>query len=116
MHGRPTSRRGALVLGLVVLAGAVRLATASDHQDTPDVELNPKMDRTDVYAFPGSTPGQMVLVMNSRAFRTPAEMRGASFARRCNCAAPQRQYDVLSRFENRVSPDCACLWGLRRGV
>ena len=27
--------------------------SASDHQDTPDVELNPKMDMTDVYVFPG---------------------------------------------------------------
>lgn len=79
MNGRPISRRGALVLGLVVLAGAVRLATASDHQDTPDVELNPKMDMTDVYAFPGSAPGRIVLVMNSRAFLTPAETPGASF-------------------------------------
>ena len=26
----------------------------SDHQDTPEVELNPKQDMTDVYAFPGS--------------------------------------------------------------
>lgn len=71
-HGRPTSRRGAPVLGLVALAGAVRIATASDHQDTPDVELNPRMDMTDVHALPGSTSGRMVLEMNSRAFLTPA--------------------------------------------
>lgn len=56
-HGRPTPLRGAPVSGLAVLTGAVGLAIASDDQDTPDVELSPKMDTTDVYAFPGSKPG-----------------------------------------------------------
>jgi hypothetical protein len=83
MHARPTSRRRALVAGLVVLvgaAGAVGLALGSDHQDTPEVELNPKMDMTDVYAFPGATAGRIVLVMNSRAFLTPgATAAAASF-------------------------------------
>jgi hypothetical protein len=72
---RITHRR-ALVAGLFVAAGAAgatALATGSDHQDTPDVELNPKMDMTDVYVFPSSTPGRIVLVMNSRAFLTPAQ-------------------------------------------
>ena len=46
---------------------------ASDHQDTADVELNPSMDMTDVYAFPGSAPGRIVLILNSWAFLTPAE-------------------------------------------
>ena len=76
MHARPSSYRRVLVAGLLVAAGAagaVRLATGSDHQDTPDVELNPKMDMTDVYVFPSPTPGRVVLVMNSRAFLTPAQ-------------------------------------------
>jgi hypothetical protein len=80
MHARPTSRRRALVAGLVVLvgaAGAVGLALGSDHQDTPEVELNPKMDMTDVYAFPGATAGRIVLVMNSRAFLTPGATAAA---------------------------------------
>ena len=34
----------------------------------PEVELNPRQDMTDVYAFPGSSPRRIVLVMNSRAF------------------------------------------------
>ena len=58
MQGRPTSRRRALVAGLVALAGisgAATFAIGSDHQDTPFVELNPKSDLTDVYAFPGGT-------------------------------------------------------------
>jgi hypothetical protein len=61
-------------------AGAAGLAIGSDHQDTAEVELNPKMDMTDVYAFPGSTAGRIVLVMNSRAFLTPgATAADASF-------------------------------------
>ena len=67
-----------LALGLAAAAGLGTLA-ASDHQDTPDAELNPKMDMTDVYAFPGSAPGRIVLVLNSRAFLTPAESPGAYF-------------------------------------
>jgi hypothetical protein len=76
MLGRPTSPRWALVAAIVALAGvasAVRLATGSDHQDTPFVELNPKTDMTDVYAFPGSSAGRIVLVMDTRAFLTPAQ-------------------------------------------
>jgi uncharacterized protein DUF4331 len=76
MLGRPTSPRWALVAAVVALggvAGATHLATGSDHQDTPFVELNPKTDMTDVYAFPGSAPGRIVLVMDSRAFLTPAQ-------------------------------------------
>jgi hypothetical protein len=76
MHARPSSHRRALLGGLLVAAGAAGaagLATGSDHQDTPDVELNPKMDMTDVYVFPSPTPGRIVLVMNSRAFLTPAQ-------------------------------------------
>lgn len=69
-----------LLLGVGAAAG-VGLGTlaASDHQDTPDVELNPKMDLTDVYVFPGSAPGRIVLAMNTRAFLTPAESPGAFF-------------------------------------
>jgi hypothetical protein len=72
-----------LAAGLLVLAGAAGaagLAIGSDHQDTAEVELNPRMDMTDVYAFPGSTAGRIVLVMNSRAFLTPgATAADASF-------------------------------------
>ena len=75
MPGLPTSPRRALVAAVVALAGvagAARLAIGSDHQDTPFVELNPKTDMTDVYAFPGSAPGRIALVMDTRAFLTPA--------------------------------------------
>lgn len=75
MQGRPISQRRALVAGLVAvagIAGAATFAIGSDHQDTPYVELNPKSDLTDVYAFPGGT-GRIVLAMDTRAFLTPAE-------------------------------------------
>jgi hypothetical protein len=52
---------------------------ASDHQDSPNVELNPLQDLTDVYAFPSPTAGRIVLVMNTRAFLTPAATPTASF-------------------------------------
>jgi hypothetical protein len=84
MNARPTTRRRMLAAGFLVLAsaaGAAGLAIGSDHQDTAEVELdNPKLDMTDVYAFPGSAPGRIVLVMNSRAFLTPgAAAADASF-------------------------------------
>ena len=75
MSGRPTSRRRALVVGLVAVAGVAGAATfaiGSDHQDTPFVELNPKTDLTDVYVFPGGS-GHIVLAMDTRAFLTPAQ-------------------------------------------
>src|ERR1041385_6302462 len=60
-------------------AGAVRLARGSDHQDTPEVELNPASDMTDVYVFPGSSPDRIVLVLNSWAFITPAQTSSTYF-------------------------------------
>ena len=65
-------------LGIVGIAG-VRAARASDHQDNPLVELNPAMDMSDFYAFPGATADRVVLVLNSRPLLTPAQTPGASF-------------------------------------
>ena len=45
--------------------GLLSRAVASDHQDTPEVELNPRCDINDVYAFPGSTDDRIVLVMTT---------------------------------------------------
>jgi len=76
MLARPRFDRRVLAGALIVLAGAgtaARIAIGSDHQDTPFVELNPKTDMTDVYAFPGSSAGRIALVMNTRAFLTPAQ-------------------------------------------
>lgn len=79
MRSRRPPLAGVALLGLAGVAAALGSVAASDHQDTPDVELNPKMDLTDVYAFPGSAPGRVVLAMNTRAFLTPAQTPGASF-------------------------------------
>lgn len=67
-------------LGVLAAGGLIsRHIYASDHQDSPDVELNPAMDMTDVYAFPGSSADRIALVMNSWAFLTPAESKTVSF-------------------------------------
>ncbi|MFN8651478.1 MAG: DUF4331 family protein [Gemmatimonadales bacterium] len=74
-----TQRVAAVLLAAGALAGGVGFATASDHQDTPLVELNPRMDLTDVYAFPGSQPGRIVLVMNTSGFLSPGQTPTAAF-------------------------------------
>src|ERR1041384_5348782 len=60
-------------------AGVIRLARGSDHQDTPEVELNPASDMTDVYVFAGASPDRTVLVLNSWAFITPAQTTNTYF-------------------------------------
>jgi hypothetical protein len=65
-----------LSLGLMV---GVRATLASDHQDTPEVELSPRMDINDVYAFPGSTEDRIVLVMTTSSPITPGQAASASF-------------------------------------
>jgi Domain of unknown function (DUF4331) len=76
----PRVLAAALVVAGLIAGGLVaRRAIASDHQDSPDVELNPASDLTDFYAFPGATAGNIVLVMDSWAFLTPAETPSVSF-------------------------------------
>ncbi|MGQ0713063.1 MAG: DUF4331 family protein [Gemmatimonadaceae bacterium] len=48
------------VLGAAVL---VRQAVGSDHQQTALTELNPRLDVTDVFAFPGSSDSRLVVGM-----------------------------------------------------
>jgi uncharacterized protein DUF4331 len=69
----------ALAVATVGTAGVIRLARGSDHQDTPEVELNPATDMTDVYAFPGASPDRTVLVLNTWAFITPAQTASTYF-------------------------------------
>ena len=70
------SRRGALALALAVavvgVTAGVRALRASDHQDTPEVELAQRMDINDVYAFPGSAADRVTLVMTTASPITPA--------------------------------------------
>lgn len=67
----------AALLGGVALVS--RTVLASDHQDTPDVELSPRMDINDVYAFPGSTPDRIALVLDTSSPITPAQGPTAAF-------------------------------------
>lgn len=62
------SRRATRVVALVAAVGSIGVAGAvyaSDHQDTPEVELNPRMDINDVYAFPGSSADRIALIMTT---------------------------------------------------
>jgi hypothetical protein len=82
---RAPSRRAALTIGALLLAGAgslsiaLRSSLASDHQDTPEVELQPRLDINDVYAFPGSTADRIALVLTTSSPLTPAASAGATF-------------------------------------
>jgi hypothetical protein len=66
----------AVVLGLGVSGHAL---LASDHQDTPEVELAPRFDVNDVYAFPAATPGRVVLVLGTSSPITPAQTPSFTF-------------------------------------
>lgn len=66
---------GALTISL----GVARNSSASDHQDTPEVELSPRMDINDVYAFPGSSADRIVLVLTTSSPITPAQSAAAAF-------------------------------------
>ena len=72
---------GAAIAALAAVAsiGLSRVGRASDHQDTPEVELSPRMDINDVYAFPGATPDRIVLVLDTSSPITPGQAATASF-------------------------------------
>src|SRR4051812_11336445 len=58
---RPTGRILALAMGALAALGYAGVSLASDHQDTPEVEVNQRLDITDVWAFPGSSDDRIVL-------------------------------------------------------
>ena len=64
---------------VAVTAAVIRYAAASDHQDTPEVELSPRLDINDVYVFPGSSPDRLVLAVTTSSPLTPAGSVNASF-------------------------------------
>lgn len=69
------TRRVALALALAT-AGAVGVAgvlRASDHQDTPEVEVAQLPDINDVYAFPGASPDRIALAVTTASPITPAQ-------------------------------------------
>lgn len=62
--------------GIVASVAGIGALLASDHQDTPEVELNPAMDVNDVYAFPGSSADRVALIMTTSS---PIAGQAASF-------------------------------------
>ena len=80
--GRRFTRRATMVVGALGVAGLATVAgrvLASDHQDTPEVELNQQFDVNDVYAFPAATAGRVALVLGTSSPVTPAQTPGFSF-------------------------------------
>lgn len=75
-----TSRRwvrgGAVLVATIAALGVAQLVRASDHQDTPETELNPRSDINDVYAFPGSTADRIALILTTSS---PIAGQNASF-------------------------------------
>ena len=67
------------VAGLVATAALAGVVIASDHQDSPTVEFHPEYDVNDVYAFPGSSPDRVVLVLATHSPLTPAGTPSATF-------------------------------------
>jgi hypothetical protein len=77
LHTRRPWRVVALVaVGVLAIGITTQRVLASDHQDTPEVELNPRMDINDVYAFPGSSADRLALVMTTSS---PIAGQNASF-------------------------------------
>ncbi len=77
------SRRGVtralLAIGVATSLGVAGVMLASDHLDTPEVELNPRMDINDVYAFPagnGTSSDRITLIMTTSS---PIVGQAASF-------------------------------------
>src|SRR5262245_64815237 len=79
LPSRRTLRATAGVAAVAALAVLARPGFGSDHQDTPEVELSPRMDINDVYAFPGSSADRIVLVMTTSSPITPAQGPTAGF-------------------------------------
>ena len=72
----------AAAAGLVATAAFAGVVIASDHMDTPTVEYHPEYDVNDVYAFPGSSPDRIALVLGTSSPITPAGVRTAKFGDR----------------------------------
>lgn len=66
-------------LAVVIVGATATTVLASDHQDTPEVELSPRMDINDVYAFPGSSADRIAFVLTTSSPITPAQGATAGF-------------------------------------
>ena len=63
-RARPIRALAVIGAAAVAIVAAQRVY-ASDHMDTPEVELNPRMDINDVYAFPGSSADRIALIVTT---------------------------------------------------
>lgn len=86
MNGKVSLSRGwwASLAAIAVAASsaAVVAVRASDHQDTPEVELAPRMDINDVYVFPGANgtnSARIALLMTTSSPIVPSGNAGARF-------------------------------------
>ena len=69
---------------LLIVAAAIAVVTggiiyAADHLDSPTTKANHTVDITDVYAFRGQNPDNIVLVANTQGLLSPAETGAAHF-------------------------------------
>lgn len=76
---RAAAAAGAAILCAAALVPVARTAIGSDHQDTPEVELSPRLDINDVFAFPGSTEDRIAIVVTTQSPITPAGTAAARF-------------------------------------
>ena len=79
---RRFTRRAIMLVGAAGAGGlafAASWSLASDHQDTPEVELSQQFDVNDVYAFPAAAPGRVALVLGTSSPLTPARTPSFSF-------------------------------------
>lgn len=68
------------LVALTAAAIRARTLTASDHQDSPLVEMSPRFDVNDVYAFPApSNSSRTVLVLGTSSPVTPAQTPSFTF-------------------------------------
>jgi hypothetical protein len=73
---RPWRTIALVATGILAIGVTTQRVLASDHQDTPEVELNPRMDINDVFAFPGASADRIALVMTTSS---PIAGQSASF-------------------------------------
>lgn len=78
-HFARTLAAVALVAGATLAVVSARPIFASDHQDTPEVELNARMDINDVYAFPGATSDRIALALTTSSPIVGGTTANASF-------------------------------------
>jgi hypothetical protein len=68
-----------MISATLAAVAVASVSLASDHQDTPEVELKQLNDINDVYAFPGSTPDRLALVLTTASPITPAQSASIGF-------------------------------------